>query len=286
MASWHPDDLIGDADLVDYEHRILDDYGVDNWRGRRTKALEDWLFPVLRGQGFNPDRLRTRFAPDQAWAYTAPTYSDVSGVVKDDTGDDLNLATLFATVGTDALYIGSSSRFRGLWFRLLDSVSSATGDLRVAYWAGQWRPLSIADGTRAVSGKTLSAGGSVTWTLPVDWATRPVNGSAPRYWARVMVTATPTSALLSQIGCIRASVLRAPAVFRTLSLIFREAPASQSGPFTEKAEYYEGEADAALQRALLIVAGEFDTDGDEVISVTESQQAPGQVSTGFRLLRG
>jgi hypothetical protein len=284
-VSWHPNDLIADRDLVDYEARILDDFGVSDWGGKRTKVLEDWLFPILRGQGFNPERLRTRVEPAAVLAFTAAAYSDVTAAARDTTSDDLDLAAIFATPASDVLYIGATDRFRGLWVRILDSVSSVAGTLTVKYWNGQWKALSIADGT-SVGGKTLSAGGSVTWTLPVDWATRPINGSVSRYWARVSVSATPTGALATQVGCIRASVLRAPAVLRALSLIFREAPASQEGPFAAKATYYESEADAALQRALAICAGEFDTDASELVSAAEAAQSRGQVSMGYRLLRG
>jgi hypothetical protein len=47
-------------------------------------------------------------------------------------------------------------------------------------------------------------------------------------------------------------------VFRTLQLIFQEAPTGADGPWREKADFYKDEADAALQRALAICGGEFD----------------------------
>lgn len=287
MSSWHPSDLVADADLYAYERTLREVFGeLLTWEDRRAKTLEDWLFPILKGAGYEPQRLRTRHQADPVYAYTAAAYVDKTAAAKDTTADDLNLATIFATAGSDYLYVGSVEPFRGIFLRLLDSVSSATGTMTVEYWNGRWRGLQIADSTKAVSGKTLSAGGSVTWTLPVDWATRPVNGSGARYWARISVNATPTGATATQIGVIRRSVLCAPATLRTLMWIFREAPTSQDGPWDRKAAYYETEADAALQRALRIVGGEFDTaePPDDLIDPTENAQTSAEASGGGWLL--
>ncbi len=283
--SWHPADLVSDVDLRDYEEAILSNFGPSTWQARRTKALEDWLFPILKGAGFDPYKLRTRAEVTQAFAYTSSAYSDVTGATKDTTADDVNLAAIFATPSTDALYIGSKQPFRGLFFRLLDTVSSAAGVLSVKYFNGNWEPITVADGTVQVTGKTLSAGGSVTWVLPVDWMTRSVNGSDALYWAKVTVSAVPTGAKAGQIGVIRSSALRAPATFRTLQLIFQEAPTGADGPWMLKAEFYKGEADSALTRALLIIGGEFDTDASDLISETEEAQTVEEVATGFLLER-
>jgi hypothetical protein len=288
MSSWHPTDLVTDQDLLDYERSLPLIFGEnEQWAAQRTKALEDWLFPTLKGQGLEPQRLRTRFVPSEAYSHIASAYADVTTAASDITADDLNLATIFATAGSDRLYVASTEPFRGLFVRIHDEVSSATSALTVKYWNGRWKALAIADGTAAVSGKTLSAGGSVTWTLPVDWATRPVNGSGLRYWAQLSVSATPTGAKAAQIATIRRSALCAPATLRTLAMIFREAPAAQEGPWREKAEYYESEADAALQRALRIVGGEFDTViDDDVIDAEEQAQTLEAAGGGWRLERG
>jgi len=278
--SWHPNDLVGDLDLRDYENDVLTSFGQTTWQGKRTKALEDWLFPILKGRGFDPYRLRTRYACDRVFSYTGSAYADQTGVVTDTSADDLNLATVFATAGTDALYLGSTRPFRGLFVRLLDAVSSAAGVLSVAYWNGNWEALLVSDGTIQTAGKTFSAGGSVTWLLPVDWMTRSVNSSAALYWAKVTVSATPTAAKASQIGVIRASALRAPATFRTLQLIMAEAPTGSEGPWRDKAAFYQGEADNALQRALLIVGGEFDTDASDQVDPTETEQTAEEAGGG------
>ena len=283
--SWHPADLVSDVDLTDYESTILTQFNVTNWTGMRTKALEDWLFPILKGRNFDPFKLRTRAELDKAFGFTAAAYTDVTGATKDTTADDLNLAAIFATPASDALYLGSTQPFRGVFVRMLDTVSAVASVLSVTYWNGAWASLTIADGTAHTSGKTFSGGGSVTWTLPVDWATRIVNASDALYWLKLTVSAVPTSAKAGQIGVIRSSSLRAPATLRTLQLIFRAAPTSQDGPWMAKGDYYEKEADAALQRALAICGADFDTDASDLISPDEADQTPAEVSDGWSLER-
>lgn len=277
--SWHPNDLVTDADLRDYENAILDG-SQTSWQSKRTKALEDWLFPVLKSRGFDPYRLRTRLDPIAAFSYTASAYVDRSGVLQDTTEDDLNLATVFATPSSDALLIGSAQPFRGLFLRVQDSPSTAAGVMTVKYWNGAWTALQIADGTIGTAGKTLSRGGSVTWIVPVDWSVRAVNGSSRWYWAHVSVSAVPTGCVMGQASVIRASALRAPATFRTLELIFREAPTGSDGPWIEKAAYYKDEADQALSRALPIIGGEFDTDKSDQVSATEDAQTAEEAGGG------
>lgn len=285
--SWAPNDLVTDADLAAYEAKILSAFGVSDWAEKRRRAFDDWLGPILRGHGYELARLKTRFEPDAVLGYTASAYTDKTAAARDSTVDDLNLATVFATVGTDALYIGSALPFRGLSVRLLEAVSSVTGALTVSYWNDGWTALAVSDGTAKTTGKTLSGGGSVTWALPSDWVPRKVNDVGPYYWAKVTISATPTGAKAAQVGVIRRSVLCAPATLRTLLLIMREAPTGGGGPWTEKAGWYESEADAALQRALPLLGGEFDTDASDQVSETEAAQTDSEVAaTSFRLERG
>jgi hypothetical protein len=280
-VSWHPLDLVSDQDLAAYEQKILTNFGPSSFTDKRTKALEDWLFPILRANGFNPYRLVTRVAVGKAFGYTGAAFTDLTTATQSDTADDVDLAAVFATPGTDALYIGASEPFRGVFLRMLESVSAVASVLSVAYFNGAWQALTISDGTAHTTGKTLSGGGSVTWTLPVDWQRRAVNGSDLLYWVKLTVTATPTAALAGQFGVIKSSTLRAPATFRTLQLIFQEAPTSADGPWAEKAEYYKGEADLALQRALQICGGEFDTDDNDLIDGNEATQTASQASGGL-----
>ncbi len=275
--SWHPNDLLVDTDLTAYEATVLTRFGQSNWQARRTKVFEDWLFPILRTRGFDPDKLRTRYEVDTVFGYTGAAFTDYSGAAKDATVDDINLATVFTTPGTDALYIGSKSQFRGLYFDLLDAVSSAAGVMSVAYWNGNWESLTITDGTIQVAGKAFSAGGSVTWTLPTDWGIRAINSSDRNlYWAKVTVSAAPTGAKMGQVGVIRASALRPPVTLRTLQLIFREAATKTDGPWKEKADFYQQESEVALERALAICGGEFDTDESDLLNETEAEQTAGE----------
>lgn len=278
--SWHPNDLVSDADLRDYEASILTSFGETTWHGKRTKALEDWLFPILAGRGFDPYALITRVEAAQAFAVTGGVYSDVTAALRDTVADDLNLAAVFATAANDALYIGSAQPFRGLYVRIEDQVSSVAATVSVRYWNGAWTALQVSDATMRTADKTLSGGGSIGWVLPYDWAVRSVNGSARLYWAKVMVSATPTGARTGQLATIRASVLRAPAAFRTLELIFREAPIQDQGPWDAKADYYAKQADDALQRAFPLLGAEFDADTSDQVSQTEQGQTAEEAGYG------
>lgn len=282
--AWHPNDLVTDADLVSYEASILTAFGQTDWHQRRTKALEDWLFPQLRTRGYNPHLFRTRYEADAVYGYTAGSYSDLTEAAKDTAEGDVPLAAIFATANSDVLYVGSSSPFMGIFLRMLDNVSSVTGTMTVAYWGGAWITLTTTDHTMR-SGKTLNKGGSVTWTIPPDWSIRTLHGSAALYWAKVTVSATPTGAVATQVGTIRSSSLRAPATYRTLQLIFREAPTGADGPWLEKAAFYAEEAEAALQRAMLLVSGEFDTDRSDLLSEEEAAQTDDAVGGEFLLER-
>jgi hypothetical protein len=279
-VSWFPNDLVTDADLLAYERAIKTQFAVTDWEDKRRKALEDWLRPVLQTQGFDLERLRTRFEPDAVYPYTAASFGDETGDAASVAADDLNLAATFATPGTDALFVGSRAQFRGLSVRMLEAVSAVASVLTVSYWSDAWTPLVITDGTQKTTGVSFSGGGAITWKSPSDWVKRPINGSTPRYFVRLTVSATPTGATVGQVGVIRRSALCAAVTHRTLMLIMKEAPSGGPGPWMDKAQWHETEADAALQRALVIVGGEFETDDPptDQISQTESEQTTSEVS--------
>lgn len=286
--SWFPNDLVTDKDLLAYEQTILTQFNVTDWQEKRRKALEDWMGPILKSQGFDLERFRTRYEADSVQGYTASAYTDVTSAAKSGTGDDLNLAAIFTSVGVDALYIGSTAPFRGISVRMLAGVSIQPSILTVTYWNDGWTALGINDQTRKLQGRTFSGGGSVTWQTPADWVKRAVNGSLPYYFVKMTVSATPTAATAGQIGVIRRSNLCAPATLRTLMLVMLEAPSGGEGPWREKALRYESEADAALQRALQIIGGEFETDDPQTdqLSETEAAQTVSEVSHApFRMER-
>jgi hypothetical protein len=128
----------------------------------------------------------------------------------------------------------------------------------------------------------------VTWKVPEGWVKRAISSAGPYYWVRLKMSATPTAAKACQIGVIRHSALCAPATLRTLALIMREAPAKGSGPWLEKATYYQDEADLALDRALKLIGGEFETDDPptDLLSADEAGQTAAQVAGGWHLERG
>ncbi len=283
--SWHPNDLIADADLIAYESALASQWRSDDFDDKRNKALEDWLWPILRARQFPVESFRTRYQPDLVWGYTGSAYSNLTSAATSETADDLNLATIFATPGSDALYVGSARAFRGLSWRVLEAVSAVAGTVTVSYWADSWVSLSLVNQTNT-TGLPFSRGGAMRWRTPEDWVKRPVSTSDPLYWVRVTVSAVPTSAKAGQVGCIRKSVLSAPASFRCLALIMREAPTGADGPWREKALWYEQQADLALERALQVVGGEFDTDDSDQIDAEEAEQTSAEVSGGpFRLER-
>jgi len=286
--SFAPNDLFDDLDLRAYEGSILSAFGKVDWKEKRAKAVNDWLKPLMRANGFTVQRFRTRFEPAAVVGFTGAAYTDKLGDATDSDADDLNLATVFATAGSDALYLGSSQSFRGVSLRMQDSVTAVANVLSVSYWADAWVALTITDTTQKTVGKSFSGGGSVTWRLPDDWALRKVSTYGPYYWVKLTVSATPTSALAGQVGVIRHSSVSAAVTFWTLALIMREAPTSSAGPWIEKAEWYEQQAEAAWQRALPVLGGEFETDDPltDQISAEEAGQTTSEATGGpWRLER-
>lgn len=282
--SWHPNDLVSDRDLMNYEANILTQFGQSSWLDRRTKALEDWLWPILKANNLDPTRLRTRFEAEQVWAVTSAVFTDRTTSARDTVEDDLDLAAILATPSTDAIYVGSVSPFRGLHWRILDAVNSNPSVLTVSYWADAWTAFTLKDGTDKAGGTPFSGGGSMIWGLVPDWTIRTINQSDPLYWAKITLSAVPIGAKATQIGVIRRSCLAAPATLRTLMMIFREAPTAMDGPWDKKSAYYEAEADLALERALAIVGGEFDTTDPvtptDLVSAEDAKQTTEEAAGG------
>lgn len=269
--SWAPADLVSDRDLVAYETRVQSLFGQWDWRERRAKALEDWLWPQVRVAGYDPRRFRTRYAPEAA-LYGVTTYTDVTAAAQSATAEDLDLAAVFAS-STTRLYLGSPAPFRGVSVRVTDSPSATAATLTVQAWRDAWQQVAVDDGTVLTAGVPFSRGGAITWTLGDDWVTRSLSTVDACYWVRMALSATPTGAKAGQVAVIRRSLLCAPVTFRTLALIFREAPLSQDGPWRERADWYEAEAERALQRVLPILGGEFDTiTEDDVVDADEAEQ--------------
>lgn len=279
MASWSPNDLVADADLTAYERKILTQFGASDWQSRRAKALEDWLFPQLEARGFLPHRLRTRFTPEHVLGVTSAVSTDKTSDAATEGG--LNLATILAA-SSDALYIGSNSPFRGLSVRMQDSVNSVASTLTVSAWCDTWASVqALSNGTIAATGKPFGKGGAITWTLPEHWVERSLQGVGPYFWVKLALSATMTAGtVIGPVSVIRRSRLCAPAALRTLALIFKEAPTGQDGPWQEKADWYEKEAEAALLRVVDRIGGEFDMDASDVVDDDEQDQTAAEVSGG------
>lgn len=275
--SWMPNDLVSDADLVAYERTLFTAFNVEDWQARRQKALEDWLFPLLEGRGYPVQRLRTRFIPSKVFGYTSSAYTDKTTAAQ--TSDGLDLAVILAGA-SDALYVGFTDPFRGLSLRQLDAVNATATAPTFALWNDAWvAPENLINDTIANS-IPFAKGGAVLWTLPESWVPRAVNSSDPLYWLKLTVSVVPTGAKVGPITVIRRSRLCAAVTFRTLSLIFREAPTSQDGPWLQKAEFYEAEAERAWLRVVGYLGSEFDVDGDDAISDDEAEQTDASVTGG------
>ncbi len=272
-------DLFGDADLAAYEATILTQFGRESWATKRAKACEDWLWPALRAKGFDLARWRSRYAPDLVHTYSPGVYTDVTDAATSTSTDDLDLATAFAS-GLHAICIGSVEPFRGLSIRIQDSPSTTAAVLTASAWCDTWEPLVVSDGTQATVGKPFSKGGTLTWAVPETWVPRTIDGSAALYWVKVALSAAPTGATAGQLAVIRRSVLAGPAALRTLALIFMESPTAQrAGTWEAKADLYMREAQHALERALSLVGGEFDTlTQDDVVDAEEAAQTPEQAA--------
>jgi hypothetical protein len=93
---------------------------------------------------------------------------------------------LFQTPATtDAAFVGLTQKFGRLTLKFGTAGVQATAvTLAVEYWNGAWTAVSgLADGTSG-----LTADGTLTWTVPSDWATVALNGITC-YWVRLRFTA-------------------------------------------------------------------------------------------------
>lgn len=276
--SWAPNDLVTDVDLKAYEALILTQFNVNDWQTRRQKAIEDWLFPMLEGRGFTPARLRTRHTPVSALGYTSSAFSDKTTAATEDNG--LVLSTILAA-SSDYLYVGFHEPFRGISVRMLDAVNAVSNSLTVQLWADGWTaPDGVVNDTK-IGSACFAKGGAITWQMPDALVRRTLSTADAAYWARISLSAAPTAnTAIGPISVIRRSRLCAAVAMRTLSLIFREAPTQQDGPWTDKADWYEKEAERAWLRVADQIGPEFDTDGDDTIGDTERGQTAEDVNGG------
>jgi hypothetical protein len=197
---WSGLTLVTDAELGVFEPEAINGHwGATTWPNQRATAklrLKTWIDQdFARTAGPNAtDLVRDTFGADKVWGYTASTYTDVTDAAIDDTEDDVTLSDIFATFGTDTLYIGSLTSFDGLDVSMLGTLNANAATLTVKYSGPTgWTSLTNTDGT-ASSGKTFGKSGRITWTQPSDWQRRTLDNSVDAYyWIELSVSAALTS---------------------------------------------------------------------------------------------
>ena len=274
--SWTHLTLVTDADLAALEPEAghpSEPWGQTAWTAARAEAKRDlqiWIDADYATIPAASDRVLDRWAPELVFAYTGSGYTDRTSEVSSSTEEDLNLATVFTTFGTDCLYVGAGYEFNGLFWKLLDSLNANASVMTVKYWnSAGWTTLSATDGTIAVTGKTLSGSGRVTWTLPSTWERRTLNGSELYYWVQVTISAALTAGTAAtQILPIRPpAALKRVAAYLSLHHICQGLAAQAATPeyWAQKAEAYWTKAQDLYTRIRQGGGIPFDLDQDDVI---------------------
>lgn len=256
--SWAHLSLVTDADLGELEPEATAPdapWRNTTWPAQRSAAKRDlkvWLEADYAHIPAVSDRIKDRWAPDRVWGETASTWTDYTTAAKDDNEEDITLSSVFATFGTDALYVGAGYEFEGVFFQMLDSLNAASATMTVAYWSPTgWASLTTLDGT-AVSGKTLAQSGRVTWVVPSTWERRRLNGTGDEYyWIKVTVSAALTSGTAaSHILPLRSPEgLKRVAAYLALHHIYNGLAAQAASP-----DFWRERGQAYMQKAETLYA--------------------------------
>jgi hypothetical protein len=200
--AWSGLTLCTDSDLGTLEPASTNgQWGAFTWANQRAEAKRDikiWLQndyqSRLPGVAVVADRILDTYGAEKVWGYTASTYADKTTEATESTENDVNLAAIFATVGTDRVYLASLSSFDGIDVRMLANLNAIASVLTVKYSGPSgWTSLTHTDGT-ALSGKTFAQTGRITWTQPGDWQRRTLNNSADAYyWIELSVSVALTA---------------------------------------------------------------------------------------------
>ena len=150
------------------------------------------------------------------------TWTDYSEAAQDaDAATDVTLSSLDTLANGDALWVGSWAPFAGL----SADVDAANGNASVlsgTYWNGTaLSNISLTDNT-AAAGATFAQDGTITWSVPTDWApcklrdrlsganNAVVNGVTDLYWVRLVVSAAlDSSTTLNSLVALNRSTLYA-----------------------------------------------------------------------------
>lgn len=121
------------------------------------------------------------------------------------TSTDITLSSQGTAADGDFLYVGSYTPFSGVTIDI-DGANGNASVLTVNYWDGSaWTDTSATDNT-ASGGASLAVDGTVTWTVPSDWATTSLLASGdtllklgmaqePLFWTRWEFSAALDSAV-------------------------------------------------------------------------------------------
>lgn len=284
---WSSLTLVSDADLGALEPEATAaaaPWGATTWANQRAEAKRDVKIWIERDYVRIPgviDKVRDTYAPDVVLGYTASAFTDLTDQASNDTDEDIDLAAVFTTFGTDRLYVAYAGEMDALYVKLLDSINAVAATLTVKYWGGsQWTSISATDGT-AATGKTLAKSGRMTWTLPSDWTRRTMNGDANAYyWLELSVSAALTAGTsASQILPVRApDGLKRVAAYQAMGYIFKGLAAQAASPEgwlmrvnnRDKTGYWD--LAAALYGSLRDSGGiPIDLDDDETIDPEEGE---------------
>lgn len=236
--SWPALTLVTDQDLGHLEPQATansEPWGQATWPDQRAEAKRDlkvWLeldFPEIVGVA---DRVLDVWCADYVFAYTGSAYTDQSSNARNDTPDDVAIASILTTPASDRLYIGGAWTFDGLKAIMTGTRNAAASVLTVKYSGPTgWTALTANDGTD-VSGKTFAQSGRVTWVTPTDWQRQRLNGTGDEFfWIELSVSAALTSGTtLAQILAIRPpDGLKRCATYLTLGHIYNGLAAASPG---------------------------------------------------------
>ncbi len=141
---------------------------------------------------------------DAALNYDGSSYTDNTSEAKTSNGTSFDIVLNTNHVS----YFGKYTEFSDMYISLSGVASSSNPTWE--YWNGSaWTSLAdLVDGTN-----NLAQSGSISWTLPTDWATKTVDTAADMYFVRVSVSALSgnvTANCALPLGGDRVNVYRAP----------------------------------------------------------------------------
>ncbi len=233
---WSSLTLVLDADLgvLEPEATASDaPWGNVTWPNQRAEAKRDVRIWIERDYGFGmSDRVLDQYRPDQVFGYTSSAYTDYTPEASNEDEEDVDLAAVFATFGTDRLYVGFAAESDGLQVKMLDSFNAIASTLTAKYSGPSgWTSLSAVDGTSA-SSKAFAKSGRVRWAIPTDWQRRTLNGSDALFWVELSVSAALTSGTsATQITVVRAhDGLKRVAALRAMGYIMKGVAAQAVTP--------------------------------------------------------